>query len=176
MRFLKTIDLRVAQIVKIERHPKADKLYIENLETANDEGAAEQRLIVSGLVPFYKEEELLNKKIIIAYNLKAANLRGIESRGMLLAAQDQNGPPNAEGKGSLRVEVLDAGEVPVGTRVKVEGVDSGAAENVPAEIDIETFFSISIQVKNNTVIVGDKILTLNGKPIKTKTVSEGEVH
>jgi methionyl-tRNA synthetase len=170
------MDLRVAQIVRIERHPRADKLYIESLQTANDEGVAEERVIVSGLVPHYKEEELLNKKIIIAYNLKAAKLRGVESKGMLLAAEDNNGPPDGEGKGGLRCEVLDAGEAPLGTRVKVEGVETEKGVTVPAEIDVETFFSIPMKVKDCTVMIGDKPLTLNGVPIKTKIIGSGEVH
>jgi methionyl-tRNA synthetase len=172
IRFIKTLDLRVAQIVKIERHPKADKLYIETIETATD-GKIEERVIVSGLVPFYKEEVLLNKKIIIAYNLKPAKLRGVESRGMLLAAEDHCGPPDGEGKGSLRVEVLDAWDAPVGSRVMPEGME---LENPPSEIDIETFFSIPMEVKDYTVFAGGKALTLNGKPVKTKMVLSGGVH
>jgi len=76
------IDLCVARIIKIERHPKADRLYIETL----DDGSGLERVIVSGLVPFYREDELLGKNIIIVNNLKPAKLRGIESKGMLLAA------------------------------------------------------------------------------------------
>ena len=177
VRFAKTLDLRVAQIVKIERHPKADKLYIETIETG-DEGQHEERIIVSGLVPFYREEELLNKKIIVAYNLKPAKLRGVESRGMLLAADDNNGPPDGEGKGSPRVEVLDAGDAPIGTRVKLESVDYAELnmQDLPSEIDIETFFSIPMEVKGNTVLAGGKALTLEGTPVKTKLISEGNVH
>jgi len=176
IRFLKTLDLRVAKIVKIERHPKADKLYIETLEIAGANGP-EERVIVSGLVPFYKEEELLNRNIILAYNLKPAKLRGIDSRGMLLAASDHEGPADAEGKGAERVEVLDAADVPTGTRVTIEGIGSGTeGEPLPAEIDIETFFSIPLEVKDNTVTVGGKALILDGKQIKTKIISSGEVH
>jgi methionyl-tRNA synthetase len=171
VRFAKTMDLRVAQIVKIERHPKADKLYIETLKiSADSEGSDdsdEERVIVSGLVPFYKEEELLNKKIILAYNLKPAKLRGVESRGMLLAAGDEL--PGGE----ERVEVLDAGDAPTGTRVKIEG---GGEFTVPEEIDIDTFFSIPMEVKDHTVLAGGKALTLDGKPIKTKIIASGEVH
>ena len=172
VRFAKTMDLRVAQITRIERHPKADKLYIETIEL-DANGAHEERLIVSGLVPYYKEEELLNRKIILAYNLKPAKLRGVESRGMLLAADDENGPPDETGKGSRRVEVLDACDVPIGTRVKIEGVES---TEPPAEIDIDTFFSIPLDVADNTVTVGGKVLTLDGKPITTKIISCGNVH
>ena len=172
-RFAKTVDLRVAKIVKIERHPKADKLYIETLEIAGADGAVEERVIVSGLVPFYREEELLGKHIIVAYNLKAAKLRGVESRGMLLAASGRGGPPGEDGAPTEQVEVLDAGDIPPGTRVTLEGLDAGEP---PAEIDIETFFSIPIEVVDNTVMIGGRAMTLGGKPVTTSVISRGGVH
>ncbi|MDR0758536.1 MAG: methionine--tRNA ligase [Treponema sp.] len=156
------LDLRVAQIVKIERHPKADKLYIETLEIAGEE-----RVIVSGLVPFYKEEELLNKKIILAYNLKPAKLRGVESRGMLLAASRKRED------GSEQVEVLDAGDVPTGTRVELEGAGPG---NPPGEIVIDAFFTVPLLVRDYIVEAGGKALTLNGTPVHTRAIAAGEVH
>jgi methionyl-tRNA synthetase len=161
-RFVRTLDCRVARIVKIERHPKADKLYIETLEIAGEE-----RIIVSGLVPFYKEEELLGKHIIVVYNLKAAKLRGVESRGMLLAASD------TDAGGNERVEVLDAGDTPTGTRVQVQGL---AAGEPPAGIDIDTFFSVPLTVVNYGVTVGGRALTLEGNPIHTRVIGTGEVH
>jgi methionyl-tRNA synthetase len=167
--FAGTLDLRVAKIVKIERHPKADKLYIETLEIAGNEGVPEERIIVSGLVPFYKEEELLGKHIVVAYNLKAAKLRGVESRGMLLAASDHNGPDGAE-----RVEVLDAGDTPTGVRVVLEG-DGPPAADLP-EISIDDFFSVPLTVKGNRVEAEGRPLTLEGKPIITRLISSGEVH
>jgi methionyl-tRNA synthetase len=172
IRFAKTLDLRVAKIVKIERHPKADKLYIETLELVDAEGNTEQRVIVSGLVPHYKEEELLGKNILLAYNLKPAKLRGTESRGMLLAASDRNGPPGEDGNPTERVEALDAADIPLGTRVTLEGL---AAAQPPAEIDIETFFSIPIEVKDNVVMVGGRALLAEGKPVKTKVIPQGVV-
>jgi methionyl-tRNA synthetase len=165
--FAQTLDLRVAQIVKIERHPKADKLYIETLEIAGTGGVPEERIIVSGLVPYYREEELLGKRIILAYNLKPAKLRGVESRGMLLAASDK------DESGTERVEVLDAGDTPTGTRVILEGGEAGP---LPGEIDIDTFFSVPLTVKDYTVLSGGKALTVGGKPLKTGVISSGEVH
>ena len=165
--FVDAVDLRVAKIEKIERHPKADKLYIETLETAEGvTGEREERVIVSGLVPFYTEEQLLGKKIIVAYNLKPAKLRGIESRGMLLAAGDNK-------DGVERVEALDAGGYPTGTRLLPEGEETCAS---PAEIDIDTFFSYPIAAKNHEVFVDGKRLCLNGNPIRTTVISDGEVH
>ncbi|MDR0690124.1 MAG: methionine--tRNA ligase [Spirochaetaceae bacterium] len=161
-RFVQTLDLRVARIVKIEGHPRADKLYIETLEIAGEE-----RTIVSGLVPFYKAEELLGKHIILAYNLKAAKLRGVESRGMLLAASDR------DAEGNERVEVLDAGDTPTGTRVQIQGLSLGTP---PGEIDIDAFFSVPIGVVNHEVVAGDRALTLRGNPIRTQVIGAGEVH
>ncbi|MCL2374337.1 MAG: class I tRNA ligase family protein, partial [Treponema sp.] len=178
IRFAKTLDLRVAKILKIERHPKADKLYIETLEVANADGSIEERVIVSGLVPFYKEEDLLNKKIIMAYNLKPAKLRGVESRGMLLAASDRRGPVGEDGNPTERVEVLDAGDIPIGTRVFLEGLEPADAKDMPEpppEIDIDAFFSISIETKEKTVMAGGRALTLEGKRITTEIVSDGAV-
>ena len=171
--FSSVVDLRAAKIEKIERHPKADKLYIINLEAGEGvSGVREERQIVSGLVPFYTEEQLLGKKIIVAYNLKPAKLRGIESRGMLLAAGDNKGT-DAGGSPAERVEVLDAGSCPTGTRLLPEGEQAAEA---PAEIDIDTFFSQPITVKNYEVCCGGKNLCLDGKPVRTTVIPEGEVH
>ncbi|MDR2768719.1 MAG: methionine--tRNA ligase [Treponema sp.] len=156
-----TLDLRVAKIVSVERHPNAEKLYIETLEIAGEE-----RVIVSGLAPFYREEELLGKHIIVAYNLKPAKLRGVESRGMLLAA-------SAVIDGKETVDVLDAGNVPTGTRVLLEGQGPASA---PSEISIDAFFSVPLEVKDYTVYAGGKALTLNGAPLGTRLVEKGEVH
>lgn len=161
-RFASLVDLRVAEIKKIERHPKADKLYIETLEIAGEE-----RVIVSGLVPYYKEEELLGKKIIVAYNLKAAKLRGVESRGMLLAASVKGG------EGGDIVDVLDAGDAPTGTRVCIEG-SVPSSEALP-EIDIDTFFSIPIVSEGHAIRVGGKNLCVAGKALRSVKVADGEV-
>jgi methionyl-tRNA synthetase len=170
--FSSVMDLRVAKIEKVERHPKADKLYIVGLETGEGvTGIREERTIVSGLVQFYSEEELLGRKIIVAYNLKPAKLRGIESRGMLLAAGDKTTSP--DGETVERVEVLDVGDYPTGTRFLPEGEE---AASVPAEIDIDTFFSQKIIVKEHTVFCGGKKLCLEGKPVCTKIIAEGDVH
>jgi methionyl-tRNA synthetase len=171
--FSSVIDLRAAKIEKVERHPKADKLYVINLETGEGvSGKREERQIVSGLVQFYTEEQLLGKKIIVAYNLKPAKLRGIESRGMLLAAGDNRGAGLGT-ETTERVEVLDAGSCPTGTRLLPESEETAA---VPAEIDIDTFFSQPIVVKNYEVYSGGKKLCLGGKPVRTTLIPEGEVH
>jgi methionyl-tRNA synthetase len=171
--FSAVMDLRVAKIEKVERVPKADKLYVLRLEAGEGvTGERDERTIVSGLVPFYSEEELLGRKIIVAYNLKPAKLRGIESKGMLLAAGDNKGSgPN--GEAIERCEVIDPGPCPTGTRLLPEGETAVPA---PLEIDLDTFFSYPIAVSNFVVQSNGKNLCLNGEPARTSIISEGEVH
>ena len=80
------LDLRLATIESVEDHPNADKLYILNLKLGQ-----EKRTIVSGIKDYYKKDDLIGKQIIIVANLKPIKLRGVESKGMLLAAKDKNG-------------------------------------------------------------------------------------
>lgn len=162
-RFAKTVRLKVAKIVKIERHPKADKLYIETL----DDGSGMERVIVSGLVPFYKEEELLGAHIVLVDNLKPAKLRGIESRGMLLASSLQG-----EG-GKEAVEVLTAPWASPGTLVEIQGLP---CEVQPESfIDVDTFFSIPIAAKGGKAQVGGKTLGVMGKEIQLSIVLDGDI-
>lgn len=81
---LDKVELKVGQIKEVERIPKAKKLY----KLSVDVGEKENRVIVSGLVPYYKEEELKGKQVVVVTNLKPAKLCGVESNGMLLAAGD----------------------------------------------------------------------------------------
>jgi methionyl-tRNA synthetase len=157
------IDLRVATILKVERHPKAEKLYIETL----DDGSGTERVIVSGLVPHYAAEELLGKHVVLAYNLKPAKLRGVESRGMLLAAS----APDAQG--GETVEVLEAPWAAPGTRLTLEDLpipDSGLPQ-----IDIDTFFSVPIRAVKGQIMVGGRRLCAAGRPIAQSRVTEGSV-
>jgi methionyl-tRNA synthetase len=178
-RFRESVDLRAAKIVEVKRHPDAEKLYIETVDLGT-----ETRTIVSGLVPYYREDELLGHTIVLVANLKPAVLRGIESRGMLLAAQAMEGeggrsPAAAGGVGGRKpasegktVEVLFVDHARPGDRITVAG-GTGA---VPAqEIDIDTFFAMPITAEDHRVQVGDAGLECGGKPVLTVKVSNGRV-
>lgn len=80
---LDKVELKVAKILTAERIEGANKLYKLTVDLGN-----EQRTVVSGLVPYYAEAELVGKKVVMVTNLKPAKLRGIESNGMILAAGD----------------------------------------------------------------------------------------
>jgi methionyl-tRNA synthetase len=77
------IDLRVGTIMKAEKHPKADKLLVFQVKMGT-----ETRQIVSGVAEHYKPEEMEGKKVIVVANLKPRALRGMESKGMILFADN----------------------------------------------------------------------------------------
>jgi len=79
------LDLRVAEILEVDDHPNADRLYVLRVKVGDDE-----RTIVAGIKGHYIKEELIGKKIIIVANLEPAKLRGVESSGMLLAASGED--------------------------------------------------------------------------------------
>ncbi len=161
--FAKNIQLKVAKILKVERNPESDKLYVEHV----DDGSGTDRVIQSGLVPYLKEEDLLGKTVIIADNLAPRKMRGIESRGMLLAAdyKDENGKDC--------VEILTAPWAAPGTKVVLEGDDVNAEK--PAEIQADTFFQIEIKVIDKAVQIGGKNLVVDGKPLSTEKTVNGPV-
>lgn len=77
------VELRVAKVLEVEKHPKADRLLVLQLQVGN-----EKRQVVSGIAAYYKPEELVGKSVMLVANLKPVKLRGIESHGMILAASN----------------------------------------------------------------------------------------
>ena len=80
------LELRVAKVVHCEPHPKADKLLVLTVKLG-----PETRTIVSGIRAHYSAEAMIGKTVVIVANLKPVKLRGIESQGMILAAEDASG-------------------------------------------------------------------------------------
>ncbi len=80
------LDLRVAKVIACEKVQKADKL----LHLTVDVGG-EKRSIVSGIAKYYTAEEMIGKEVVIIANLKPVKLRGIDSQGMILCAEDKDG-------------------------------------------------------------------------------------
>ncbi|HLR46072.1 MAG TPA: methionine--tRNA ligase subunit beta, partial [Deinococcales bacterium] len=80
------LDLRVAEVISAEAHPKADRLLVLQLRLGSEE-----RQVVSGIREHYTPEELPGKKLVVVANLPPVKLRGIESQGMILAATDSAG-------------------------------------------------------------------------------------
>ena len=97
------VELRVAEIRACEPVKRAKKLL--KLSLFDGEG---ERTIASGIAPWYQPEDLIGHKVILVANLKPAKLCGVESNGMLLAADD--------GEGGVKVVFVDG--VPAGSRIR----------------------------------------------------------
>ena len=80
------MDIRTATVLEAERVPKTDKLLKLTIDTGID-----RRVIVSGIAEFYSPEEMVGKQICILANLKPRTIKGIESKGMILMARQNDG-------------------------------------------------------------------------------------
>ena len=85
--FLK-VKLRVGRVLEAERVEGADRLLRLQISLGD-----ERRQLVAGVAERYQPEELVGRKIIVVANLKPARIRGVQSEGMLLAAEDTDGSP-----------------------------------------------------------------------------------
>ncbi|MBQ8406027.1 MAG: methionine--tRNA ligase [Clostridia bacterium] len=80
------VELRVGEIIACEPVPKSNKLLKETVKFGN-----ETRTIVSGIAKHYSPEEMVGKKVVFVTNLAPRKICGIESQGMIMAAEDENG-------------------------------------------------------------------------------------
>ena len=78
------IQLRVGVIRAAEIHPQADRLLVLQV----DMGEAQPRQVVAGIRATYQPADLIGKQVVVVANLKPALLRGVESKGMVLAGSD----------------------------------------------------------------------------------------
>ncbi len=95
------IEIVVGEIKSCEKHPKADKLLVSQIDIGN-----EMRQIVSGIASTYQPSDLIGKKVAVIVNLKPVTLRGVQSQGMILAAKDEK-----------QLEVISFVDIAVGTRI-----------------------------------------------------------
>ncbi|MDO6817814.1 methionine--tRNA ligase [Zobellia sp. 1_MG-2023] len=94
------LDMRVGTIVEAEKMPKAKKLLVLKVDTGLD-----TRTIVSGIAESFTPEEIVGKKVTVLINLAPRALRGVESEGMILMTENEEGKlvfvnPDEEGVGN----------------------------------------------------------------------------
>ena len=99
----KKIDLRTGKILEVEEIEGADKLYLLTVDIGD-----EIRKLVAGIKPWYEKEQLIGKTIIVVANLEPKKIRGIESKGMLLATLFDN---------KLSILTTDKEDVPAGSKI-----------------------------------------------------------
>ncbi len=97
------VDIRLAEIKEAE-HVKGSEKLLKLLLSLGEE----ERTVVAGIAKYYKPEELINKKVLMVYNLKPRKIMGIESQGMLVALYDGN---------QLSLIVPDKTDIKIGTRI-----------------------------------------------------------
>lgn len=181
--FTDYISLKTAKILSVQKHPDADKLFVETI----DDGSGTERVILSGLVPYFAPEELVGADIILVENLKPRKMRGLESKGMLLASH------YTDADGAERVELVGMSGAAAGTPVTLQGAyvrtaaagnettdtihgtETSAAVQKPVVIDAELFFAVPFTVEDYYVCACGKQLLVNGKPLIMKYVKSGIV-
>ena len=119
-----TLNLRVGQVLEVKPHPNAEKLLVLEVDIGK------RIQLVAGLKAHYPGEELKGKRIVVVTNLQPAKLRGVESQGMLLAAEH-----------SGEVKVL----TPAAEAAPGDLVNSGLAQN-DKEISFADFQKLTIKV------------------------------
>src|SRR5690606_11400851 len=80
------LELRVVTVEAAEQHPNADKLLVLTVRLG-----PETRTVVSGIKAHYEPADLVGKRLVLVTNLQPVKLRGIESQGMILAAENEAG-------------------------------------------------------------------------------------
>ena len=149
------LDLRVGVIESVDDHPNADKLFVLQVSFGG-----EKRQILSGLKPHgYTKDDLKNKKIVAVLNLKKADIRGMESQGMVLTGE--------QGKdlGLLSPKKSEPGE-----QVLVDGFNADRKE-----IDIEEFSKLILLVKDGKATFEGIPLKTSKETIEVERVKEGKI-
>ena len=98
------VELKAAKITACEPIPKAKKL----LKLTLDDGSGTDRTVASGIAKYYKPEDLIGHTVIVVANLKPAKLCGVESNGMILAADC--------GEDDVKVLFIDG--IPAGSKIR----------------------------------------------------------
>ena len=148
------MDVRVGVITKAWHHEDSEKLFCEEI----DVGESEPRLIASGLRPFFKTEDLENRKVLVLCNLKQRKLAGFPSHGMVLCAGNAD---HTEVK-----FVVPPPDSKVGERVAWGGGGAEAMEAAEKENKFQKkkmFEKIAPQLKTDRYGVA----TFLGKPLMT---------
>ncbi len=145
----------VGRILEVARHPNAEGLYLFRV----DLGAGDTRPIVAGLVKHYTEEDLRDRQVLVLANLKPADIRGSESRGMVLVAQKRND-----------MELPDVSGFPPGSPVSVAGhkPDHG-------ELAIEDFKAAPFRLENGNLMFDETPCAIDGRPIRTQKLQNGKI-
>lgn len=161
------LEFKVGEITKVWVHPTADKLYCEEINVGEDE----PRQIASGLRPHFTLEEMMGQRLLVVSNLKAKNLVGFKSFGMVLCAKE------AAADGTEKVEFVEppAG-APIGEVVTFEGLPKPEPLS-GAQVEKKKVFLACLEGLKTTdaglAAWNGNVFTTTAGPCKTKTIKGG---
>lgn len=139
------LDIRVGTIVSVEDHPEAEKLYVLKVNLGEEDGP---RQLVTNIKSLFPKDYMMGRRLLVISNLKKAKFRGVESFGMLMAADDET-------VGGNSVALLKPStDVPDGTKLNC------GLENSSSRIELKQFEAVKIKMSS---VVDGKFM---GKGIK----------
>ncbi|KAJ8755427.1 hypothetical protein K2173_019225 [Erythroxylum novogranatense] len=158
------LDIRVGLIKKAQKHPDADSLYVEEI----DLGEAQPRTVVSGLVKYIPLEEMQNRKVCVLCNLKPANMRGIKSQAMVLAASNSD---------HTKVELVDPPHsAAVGERITFPGFEGQADDVLNPKKKVWETLQVDLQTNQDLVACYKDIpLTTSTGVCKVASIGGGSI-
>ena len=151
------VDFRIAKIVSAEDHPSAEKLLVLQL----DVGELGPRQVCAGIKAHFPAATLPGRKVLLVANLKKAKLRGVESMGMILAAD------NADGS----VHLLEPQGEP-GAFATAEGMDHKPGVN----LGIEAVDPVKLVVRGGKLHYGQLPVSAGNLPVNCSAQDEASVH
>lgn len=150
------LDLRIGKVLSVSDHADAESLFVEQI----DVGEEKPRTVVSGLRPYMTSDELNNRMVVLLCNLKPANMRGVKSEGMLLAASKTNMD------GQRVVVPLDPPtDSKPGDRVFVEGYSHEQLGEPDEQLNPKK--KVFETLKPNLLVSDQSVAEFNGNPMKT---------
>jgi len=157
------LDIRVGKIVKCERHPDADGLYVEQI----DLGEGKLRNVCSGLVKHIPIEQMQDIMVVLLCNLKPCKLRGVVSEAMVLCASTPE---------KVELMIPPAG-AQIGDKITCEGFEGEPiSECTPKN---KVFDMVAVDLKTNDDMIGTykgKTLEVKGKgPLMSKTLKNVQI-
>ncbi|EOY05212.1 PREDICTED: methionine--tRNA ligase, cytoplasmic [Theobroma cacao] len=158
------LDIRVGKIVKAQKHPDADSLYVEEI----DVGEAHPRTVVSGLVKYIPLEEMQNRLVCVLCNLKPATMRGVKSHAMVLAASDSD---------HTKVELVEPPKsATVGERVTFPGFTGEPDDVLNPKKKVWETLQVDLHTDANRVACYKDIpLTTSAGVCKVSSISSGSI-
>ncbi len=142
------LEFRVATILSAEPHPNAEALFVLRLGVGTRE-----RTVCAGIRKTYTSEQLVGKHVVLFANLKPAKLRGIESEGMLLAADSGGGP-----------KLVDPGDIPPGSLLEFGSLRAQPKDRAT----LKDFERVPLEVRGGVVHHGDLPLSFGGVPVRAE--------